>query len=184
MKSKKTLVIGIILFIFGLAGFETDIVLALLFVLGGVALIVLYAYKSKPKYKKPVIPVSEPPFVSPYELITVKVKGVTFTNEDNKSRQTLLKNIKAGISNTGREPITTLKEYQYEGQPAYGVYVGKEQIGNVPADKVFEIKSMFDRYDKVSAIEVYGGGRNEYGETNNYGAKITIRFFKQELPIS
>ena len=100
-----------------------------------------------------------PPFVSStasetkpaFEFLSVKVAGVTFKN--------------------GRTMELTLQREEWEGKPAFGVYVNGDQIGNIPAEYVSYVNDNFSRLDGIVNIEVYGGG-----EGRNYGAEITLRF--------
>lgn len=106
-----------------------------------------------------------------FEFLSVKVAGVTFKN-GRKSRQTILRKI-----HFKDEPFDkctmelTLQREEWEGKPAFGVYVNGDQIGNIPAEYVSYVNDNFSRLDGIVNIEVYGGG-----EGRNYGAEITLRF--------
>lgn len=106
-----------------------------------------------------------------FEFLSVKVAGVTFKN-GRKSRQTILRKIhfKDEPFNKGTMELTLQRE-EWEGKPAFGVYVNGDQIGNIPAEYVSYVNDNFSRLDGIVNIEVYGGG-----EGRNYGAEITLRF--------
>ena len=65
----------------------------------------------------------------------------------------------------------TLQREEWEGKPAFGVYVNGDQIGNIPAEYVSYVNDNFSRLDGIVNIKVYGGGDGQ-----NYGAEITLRF--------
>jgi hypothetical protein len=106
-----------------------------------------------------------------FEFFSVKVAGVTFKN-GRKSRQTILRKIhfKDEPFNKGTMELTLQRE-EWEGKPAFGVYVNGDQIGNIPAEYVSYVNDNFSRLDGIVNMEVYGGG-----EGRNYGAEITLRF--------
>lgn len=106
-----------------------------------------------------------------FEFLSVKVAGVTFKN-GRKSRQAILRKIhfKDEPFDKGTMELTLQRE-EWEGKPAFGVYVNGDQIGNIPAEYVSYVNDNFSRLDGIVNIEVYGGG-----EGRNYGAEITLRF--------
>ena len=106
-----------------------------------------------------------------FEFLSGKVAGVTFKN-GRKSRQTILRKIhfKDEPFNKGTMELTLQRE-EWEGKPAFGVYVNGDQIGNIPAEYVSYVNDNFSRLDGIVNMEVYGGG-----EGRNYGAEITLRF--------
>ena len=106
-----------------------------------------------------------------FEFLSVKVAGVTFKN-GCKSRQTILRKIhfKDEPFDKGTMELTLQRE-EWEGKPAFGVYVNGDQLGNIPAEYVSYVNDNFSRLDGIVNIEVYGGG-----EGRNYGAEITLRF--------
>lgn len=115
-----------------------------------------------------------------YDFLTFKVAGVTFKN-GRKTRQAILRKIK--FQDPPFEPpiSISIKPYEYENETAYGVYANDEQIGNIPKDQIQYVKDNWERRDAATAINVYGGGMTDAGEQRNYGAEVTIRFFK-EIP--
>ena len=106
-----------------------------------------------------------------FEFLSVKVAGVTFKN-GRRSRQTILRKIhfKDEPFDKGTMELILQRE-EWEGKPAFGVYVNGDQIGNIPAEYVSYVNDNFSRLDGIVNIEVYGGG-----EGRNYGAEITLRF--------
>lgn len=106
-----------------------------------------------------------------FEFLSVKVAGVTFKN-GRKSRQTILRKIHFKDEPFNKRTMElTLQREEWEGKPAFGVYVNGDQIGNIPAEYVSYVNDNFSRLDGIVNMEVYGGG-----EGRNYGAEITLRF--------
>ena len=107
-----------------------------------------------------------------FDFLRVKVAGVTFKN-GRKSRQTILRKIhfKDAPFDKGNMELT-LQRDEWEGAPAFGVYVNGEQIGNIPAEHVPYVQENLSRCDGITSIDVYGGGEH------NYGAEIIVRFRK------
>ena len=122
-------------------------------------------------------PVQEAPKDEPYEFLRIKLAGVTFKN-GRKSRQSILRAIKFRDGEFSDGVELELKPYEWEGQPAYGVYANGQQIGSVPADKVAYIAENKGRIVGFSAIEVYGGGRDEEGQVKNFGCEVVLRLNK------
>lgn len=183
MKSKgKKFVIGIVIVVlgviglFGLFGDTEDkaalFVGSLVLISTGVVLVFLdKKFPDKPKSTLQAATVSSP-LVSEKQTFTFKVAGVTFNN-GRKTRQAILRKIKWGDEPFNGKVRYTLKEYEFEGSPAVGVYANGEQIGNVPKDGLTFVLSCIDCISNVSA-KIYGGGQSEIGENINYGAEITI----------
>ena len=123
----------------------------------------------------PIVTDKKPPQYTQngFDFLRVKVAGVTFKN-GRKSRQTILRKIhfKDEPFDKGNMELTLQRE-EWEGAPAFGVYVNGEQIGNIPAEYVSYVQENFSRCEGITNIEVYGGG-----EGRNYGAEIILRFRK------
>lgn len=120
-------------------------------------------------------PVSSPAVKPEFEFIKIKVAGVSFKNEKGASRQTILRKIKFHDSPFNEYIELELRPYDYEGSTAYGVYANNLHIGNIPADKVQFISDNLECIDSISAINVYGGGRNKEGYAISYGCEITLK---------
>lgn len=116
---------------------------------------------------------------SEYEFFKFKVAGVTFKNEDNTDRQKILRAIRFKDKPYDKELELEIKEYEFNGELAYGVYVNDKQIGNIPKKDIAYIKEKFNNIEAISNISVYGGGRaKESLEVISYGAEITVRIKK------
>lgn len=107
-----------------------------------------------------------------------RVVGVTFANDGGRSRQTILREIKR------EEPSTydfSLRKYDYEGEPAVGVFYNDEQVGNIAkgADLCRALEQI-DRFDKFEAYEVTGGFKydDDSGDRASYGLDIAVYFKK------
>lgn len=143
-----------------------------------------FGWRSMKKAKKPTpaaavenIPATAPVKDEPYEYLRIKLAGVTFKN-GRKSRQSILRAIKFRDGDFSEGVELELQPYEWEGQPAYGVYANGQQIGSVPADMVGYISENFGRIVDFSAIDVYGGGRDEEGQVKNFGCEVVLRLSK------
>lgn len=103
------------------------------------------------------IPESNQPTMEYYDF---KVVGVTFKT-GRKSRQTALRRIYFHD-----EPYETvdieLKEYEYEGEPAIGVFVNDFQVGNIARKDVHMVIDLLSDEYSIS-YTVYGGGDKYWG---------------------
>ena len=183
MKGKgKKFIIGVVLAVLGVIGLfgmfgETEDKAALLcgsLVLIAAGVVLAFLGKKFPDKSKPAsqtISVSSAPDLDK-QTFSFKVAGVTFNN-GRKTRQAILRKIKWGDEPFNGKVQYTLKEYDFEGSPAVGVYANGEQIGNVPKDGLTFVLSCIDSISNVSA-KIYGGGQSESGENINFGAEITI----------
>lgn len=154
------------------------------------ALCFYFSYRSikKPRRKKsatvssPAKQKEEPkaePKEEPYEFLRIKLAGVTFKN-GRKSRQTILRAIKFRDGEFAEGVELELKRYEWEGQPAYGVYANGQQIGSVPADMVPYISDNYERIIDFAGIEVYGGGRDAEGYAKSYGCEVILKLNKKQ----
>ena len=72
--------------------------------------------------------------------------GVTFDNDDGTSRQKLLKDFKA----RGGQADLELEEYEYKGSPAIRVLIDGECVGNIPKNRVDELRAIMDRLERAN----------------------------------
>ncbi|WP_099468359.1 hypothetical protein [Konateibacter massiliensis] len=137
-----------------------------------------YRSHSSKKDKSAAAPINPSTDLQPdkqaYDFFEFKVAGVTFKN-GRKSRQTILRAVNFKDAPFDKDIFLELRPYEYEGQPAYGVYVNDEQIGSVPKEHIAFISDNYSRIDALSNIKVYGGGRNEVNKPISYGAVVTVR---------
>ena len=117
-----------------------------------------------------------------YIFAPIRIAGVTYNNDDGVSRQLILRKLHFHDSPFDKYIDITIKQYEFEGQLAYGVYVNDVQIGNIPADLVPFLQENIGRIESISYIDVYGGGRNKDGKPISYGCRITLRFLKDNPP--
>lgn len=113
----------------------------------------------------------------PFEFLHIKVAGVTFKN-GSKSRQSILRALRFRDGEFAEGVDLELKAYEYEGQPAYGIYANGQQIGSVPANMVSYISDNYERIIDFAGIEVYGGGRDEEGHAKSYGCEVILKLNK------
>ena len=115
---------------------------------------------------------SEPEF----GFIETKISGVTFKNEDGKSRQDILRNIyKAKNSANPPEMEISFEPYEYEGEDAVKVIVNDECIGSIDKhhveealEAIYNLESVFINVDR-------------FKDENNsflYYAKLNIKYRK------
>ena len=109
------------------------------------------------------IPESHPLKKKAYEF---KVVGVTFKT-GRKSRQTALRHI-----HFNDEPYETvdiqIKEYDYEGELALGVYANDFQVGNIAKADINRVSSLLSDDYTIYDYKIYGGG------DKNWGMSITL----------
>jgi restriction system protein len=90
-------------------------------------------------------------FAEEYETFKISVAGVTFKNDDGRSRQAILKR-KMKEEEEGHI-YATLEKYEYKGKTAIYVLIDDEVIGNVrasDAEHVFELMQ-----HKVTSLTPY-----------------------------
>ena len=107
-----------------------------------------------------------------YEDVTFKIAGVTYKNADRHSRQTILRKLKFGDYpfNSGDIDLE-FREYEFEGEPAVGVFYNGEQVGNIAKKDLPVVLPLMDRYAGLSDFAITGGG-------DKYGLEIAVYFKK------
>lgn len=110
-----------------------------------------------------------------YELVPVRVVGVTFKN-GRRHRQTILRQIYWKDEPYDGEVAITLQQGEYEGQPTVEVWANNEQIGFVPKEQVPFFVDNWHCYHSAFDLEVSGGGKRPDGERVPYGASFVARF--------
>lgn len=111
-----------------------------------------------------------PQITSKYKLITFKVVGVTYKNEDGQSRQRLLRRFKWKDEPFDGDLEVRLSETSFEGQPAIEVIANDNVLGFVPRDRVPEILDVWERVEDIDSLNVYGGQ-----DGHSFGAEVTIK---------
>lgn len=118
-----------------------------------------------------------------YDDKTFKIVGVTYKNADRHSRQTILRRLKHGDAPFDRGEINLeFKKYDFEGEPAVGVYLAGEQVGNIAKDDLPYFLPRMDRFVECVSYEVVGGGQVN-GEKISYGLRLTLRFEKESASV-
>lgn len=120
---------------------------------------------------------------SKYLFAPIKVAGVTFNNDDGTDRQLILRKLHFRDNPFSKYVDVEIKQYEFKGSPAYGVYANDMQIGNIPANLVPFMQENIERIESISHIDVYGGGHKD-GKPISYGCKIILRFLKDNPPIN
>lgn len=109
-----------------------------------------------------------------FEIKEIKVAGVTFKNDDGKLRQTILRKISFREAPYDDYLDVSLRDYLYENELAYAVYVNGSQIGSIPKSEISFIHDNLSRICDIT-VSVYGGGRNQAGYAISYGAALKIK---------
>lgn len=120
---------------------------------------------------------------SKYLFAPIKVAGVTFNNDDGTDRQLILHKLHFRDNPFSKYVDVEIKQYEFKGSPAYGIYANDMQIGNIPANLVSFMQDNIERIESISHIDVYGGGHKD-GKPISYGCKIILRFLKDNPPIN
>nr|UWF85605.1 MAG: HIRAN domain protein [Bacteriophage sp.] len=120
---------------------------------------------------------------SKYLFAPIKVAGVTFNNDDGTDRQLILRKLHFRDNPFSKYVDVEIKQYEFKGSPAYGIYANDMQIGNIPANLVPFMQENIERIESISHIDVYGGGHKD-GKPISYGCKIILRFLKDNPPIN
>ena len=113
------------------------------------------------------------PYVRMVKNRTLKVKGVTYDNDDGTSRQEILEDIKLRRDPFRRGLHLSLEEYDYEGRPAYHVKVNGYIIGTVPSELSPFITENRDNIIGLRDLEVSSFRDRDTGETVYY-ARATL----------
>ena len=113
------------------------------------------------------------PYVRMVKNRTLKVKGVTYDNDDGTSRQEILEDIKLKRDPFRRGLHLSLEEYDYEGRPAYHVKVNGYIIGTVPSELSPFITENRDNIIGLRDLEVSSFRDRDTGETVYY-ARATL----------
>ena len=136
------------------------------------------ASPASPKYETEATRIAKEA-ASKYEHIKIRLVGVTFRNEDGKSRQSILRHIRFRDPPFDKEVEMGMYQYEYESEPAVSVSINDMCIGNIPKEKAPFFVENWDRLCGITHIEVIGGGASSDGERLNYGAEIIIKLKKQ-----
>lgn len=101
------------------------------------------------------------------------VVGTSFLNENGSSRQMILRTIANGEEPFAHGVSYAVKQYVYEGEPAFAVYANKTyQIGNISRTDIPDILKICDKIVFCQA-KIYGGN-----DGKSYGAEITLTYKK------
>ena len=113
---------------------------------------------------------------NPYEVFYFDVAGVTFDNDDGKSRQKILRAICDG-DKYGRADAE-LVAYTYEGEPAFRVMTDEGCVGNIRRKDIAEVQSLLDR--KVHSIVVSAEQYEDDNDRKKYSADVEIKVMKKD----
>lgn len=113
----------------------------------------------------------EAAFLSSHVLVKTihtKVVGVTFQNDDGSDRQEILSYCFFGDQ-------LELRPFVYDGAPAYAVFDGGEQIGNIPADTAQVIHTQAAGLVIRAEISEITGG-----DGMKYGCNILVKLYRHK----
>lgn len=109
-------------------------------------------------------------------IISTKVAGVTFNNDDGSSRQDYLKELlTSGVNRV------ELRPYTYNSEPAIYVVADGLCVGNVPRDKVSAVLNVMDRITSVNLTAdtfVLDDDDDERSGERLYHANLDIIYLK------
>jgi len=83
------------------------------------------------------------------QTLSFRVAGVTFKNPDGTDRQRTLASFYRSNGGSG-SGAGRLSRYTYQGSPAIYVLLNNKVIGNIPADDVSSVLSIYNEIDEVS----------------------------------
>lgn len=120
-----------------------------------------------------------------FTFAPVRVAGVSFRN-GQRSRQTILRSIywkDDPYKHIDPNKCIDLVPILFEGTKAVEVWVHskdvREQIGYIPKEESTFFFDNLYRIHSVFGFNVSGGGSGTNGESYNYGASFTARFYNQ-----
>ena len=113
---------------------------------------------------------------NPYEVFYFDVAGVTFDNDDGKSRQKILRAICDG-DEYGRADAE-LVAYTYEGEPAFRVMTDEGCVGNIRQKDIAEVQGLLDR--NVHSIVVSAEEYEDDNDRKKYSADVEIEVMKED----
>lgn len=111
-------------------------------------------------------------FEARHGVLSISVAGVTFDNDDGKSRQHILSAIYKESGGAGVEGI--LEQYEYKGESAVRVLVEGRCIGVVRKSDLPEVLPVIDRIEDVSVYV----DRFEEDDGKIYRADLHIQYAK------
>lgn len=113
----------------------------------------------------------EAAFLAAHELVKeihTKAAGVTFRNSDGSSRQEMLSYCFDGDQ-------LELRPFTYKGAPAYAIFDGGVQIGNIPAETAQVIHDQSDGLViRAEIAEITGG------DGLKYGCNILVKLYRKK----
>lgn len=107
--------------------------------------------------------------ITPIKSLDIKIKGVTFKNDDGSSRQDYLKELNDKIKNNVTISGLTLEPFTYKPEigkeePAVKVLWGDKQLGFLPKDVVFDLNNTYkDKLITARIKNISGGDKVPFG---------------------
>lgn len=106
------------------------------------------------------------------EEFRTKVRGVTFSNDNGTSRQSILAYCNAGDQ-------LRFTRFTYQGDPAYAVHSDWGQIGNLAADLAGDVAAIIDSRERKclllgQILNVTGGDNGKY-----FGCNISVTIYER-----
>lgn len=181
VKKSKKFVVGIILTVIGALGIigsmSNGVALfgsGILLIIG--LLLIYYSKKGNPQDDNIQPSIQNNTAQSPISQMTnfeFNLAGVTFKNDDGKSRQTLLRKLNFKDEPFSEKVNFSLEKYKFNNEDAIRVLANGEDIGNVPRKN---INYVLYNYNNISDIQILttGGGKTTDGEQINYGGKVLL----------
>lgn len=101
--------------------------------------------------------------IVPIKSVNVRLKGVTFNNDDGSSRQEYLKELKEKVDSGISVSALTLEPFIYkpelgDGEPAIKVLWGEKQLGFLPKDAVLDLQNNYEGKIITAKVKNISGG--------------------------
>ena len=114
-------------------------------------------------------------------MITFRVAGTTFNNDDGTSRQEILRHLKFGDPPWADDPDdleAEIEETTFRGEQAFIVLVNGYQVGFVPKVSIRKVADALDHVAtcQVTGIRIAGGGTDRDGRPVSWGCEITLEY--------
>lgn len=101
--------------------------------------------------------------IIPIKSVNVRLKGVTFNNDDGSSRQEFLKELKEKVDSGISLSALTLEPFTYkpelgDEEPAIKVLWGEKQLGFLPKDAVLDLQNNYEGKIITARVKNISGG--------------------------
>lgn len=175
-----SLLMKILLIILAVLCLPLGLISPIFFLMAAVIIVLLIVTSKKKKDPEPQ-PVIVPQVTASVSnrnehVLSFAVAGVTFKNDDGRSRQKILQE----ADEDSLSYYAELEEYNFKSEKAVGVLINGEMIGNIPRDTLDQYFRYEEQYEQVDIdADIYGGEDDDSGSKKNYGCKIRITYVEK-----